>query len=297
MRSSTLIHAYQRTRFLRNVMLVAFGAMLAVTLLWVIPWVPWGLTEEDYNSEAVVAVTFGFGAWIAAFGFVYLRDQANRYEQTIVTWSSVHDELGDLRRREYLYERTVIECMRAERTGVSFGVFAIHFGIGENVNSAQTATALEALAGLIRQTDSLAALGPQEVGVIGAAMGNREAPGFAYRLKSTIEMATGSQNSDLVSVGWAIWGTDGADADALFGLARSRMQHKTFLREWAHEVDGQEEAEDTFNALEAEVEPSAGDETSSPTDRDDINDDRRKGSKRLRVLGQRAVEPRDEDVA
>jgi GGDEF domain-containing protein len=278
-------------------MLVAFGAMLAVTLLWVVPWVPWGLTEQDYNSEAVVAVTLGFGAWIAAFGFVYLRDQANRYEQTLVTWSSVHDELGDLRRREYLYERTVIECMRAERTGVSFGVFAVHFGSGENVNSAQTATALEALAGLVRQTDSLAALGPQEVGVIGAAMGNREAPAFAYRLKSTIEMATGSQNNDLVSVGWAIWGTDGADADALVGLARTRMQHKTGLREWAHEVDRQEEAGGPLEAQEPKVEPTTGDETSSSTDAEDTHGDRRQGSGRLRVLGQSATEPRDEGVA
>ena len=240
MRSSTLIHDYLRSRFLRNAMLAIFAAMTTVTLLWVVPWVPWGLTVEDYDAEAVGAVALGFGAWIAAFGFVYLRDQTNRYEQTLLTWSSVRDELGDLRRREYLYERTVVECMRAERTGVSFGVFAVHFGAGENVNSAQTATALEALAGLIRQTDSLSALGPQEVGVIGSAMGNREAPAFAYRLKSTIEMATGSKDSDQVSVGWAIWGTDGADADTLVGLARSRMQHKTTLREWAHEIDAQQ---------------------------------------------------------
>jgi GGDEF domain-containing protein len=237
MRSSTLIHAYQRARFLRNVMLVAFGILFAATLLWVMPWVPWGLTNEDYPEGAGVAVALAFGAWIAGFGAVYLRDQTNRYEQTLVTFSSVHDELGDLRRREYFYERAVIECMRSERNGVSFGVFAIRFGMGESVNSAETATALEALAGLIRQTDSLAALGPQEVGVVAAGMGSREAPGFAYRLKSTLEKATGATDSDQVSVGWAIWLTDGFDADTLVGIARSRMQRKSSLREWARELD------------------------------------------------------------
>jgi len=237
MRSSTLIHAYQRTRFLRNVMMVAFTFLFVGTLLWVVPWVPWGLTSENYDSGAGVTVALAFGAWIAGFGAVYLRDQSNRYEQTLVTWSSVRDELGDLRRREYFYERAVIECMRSDRTGISFGVFAVRFGSGESVNSAETATALEALAGLIRQTDSLAALGPQEVGVIGAGMGNREAPAFAYRLKGTLEMATGASDGDQVSVGWSIWGTDGIDAGALVGLARSRMQRKTALREWAHEMD------------------------------------------------------------
>jgi hypothetical protein len=256
MRSSTLIHAYQRARLLRNVMLVAFGFMFAATLLWVLPWVPWGLSQEDYNEGAGVAVALAFGAWIAAFGAVYLRDQSNRYEQTLVTWSSVHDELGDLRRREYFYERAIIECMRSERTGVTFGVFAVRFGAGESVNSAETATALEALAGLIRQTDSLAALGPQEVGVLGAGMGSREAPGFAYRLKSTLEKATGAADSDQVSVGWAIWGVDGADAGTLVGLARSRMQRKTALREWARTVENGEPAEP--EAFEDEEPEGAG---------------------------------------
>lgn len=254
MRSSTLIRAYQRSRFLRNLMLVLFGIMVIATLLWVTPWVPIGLTTDDYNSEAGVAVALAFGAWLAAFGAVYLRDKSNRYEQTLVTWSSVHDELGDLLRREYFYERAVIESVRADRTGVSYGVFAVRFSTNENANSAETATALEALAGLIRQTDSIAALGPQEVGVLGAGMGTREAPGFAYRLKSTIEKATGATDGDQVSVGWAIWGTDGTDAGTLLGMARSRMQHKNALREWAHAVDTREAAVATQDVLE-EAEP------------------------------------------
>ena len=249
MRSSTLIRAYQRSRFLRNVMLVAFGMFVLATLLWVVPWVPFGLTSEDYDSGAGVTVALAFGAWIAAFGALYLRDRSNRYEQTLVTWSSVHDELGDLRRREYLYERAIIECVRAGRSGVPFGVFAARFTTNETVNAAETATALEALAGLIRQSDSLAALGPQEVGVLGAGMGAREAPAFAYRLKSTLEKATGAIDNDQVSVGWAIWGSDGMDAGTLVGVARSRMQRKTALREWAREID--READDDDDASSA----------------------------------------------
>jgi len=274
MRSSTLISAYRRARVLRNVMLVAFGLLFTATLLWVLPWVPWGLTNEDYPEGAGVAVALAFGAWIAGFGAVYLRDQSNRYEQTLVTWSSVHDELGDLRRREYFYERAIIECMRSERTGISLGVFAVRFGAGESVNSAETATALEALAGLIRQTDSLAALGPQEVGVLGAGMGSREAPGFAYRLKSTLERATGAPDSDQVSVGWSIWGVDGTDAGTLVGLARSRMQRKTALREWAREVEDGE-----------------------PPDLADYGEEEREGTSHLRVIRQTSPEHRDKPAA
>jgi hypothetical protein len=213
-------------------MLAAFGILAGTALLWALPWVPWGLTSEDYSSGAGIAIGLVCGAWIAAFGAVYLRDQSNRYEQTLVTWSSVHDELGDLRRREYFYERVVIECTRSDRTNVPFSIFAVRFG-GEGVNSAEVATALEALGGLVRQTDSLAALGPQEVGVLGAGMGNREAPAFAYRLKSTLERATEAEDGDQVSVGWAIWDIDGTDAGSLLGLARSRMQRKVASRQAA----------------------------------------------------------------
>jgi hypothetical protein len=274
MRSSKLIYDYQRTRLLRNVMLVAFGMLFAATLLWVLPWVPWGLTSDDYPEDAGVAVALAFAAWIMGFGAVYLRDQSNRYEQTLVTWSSVHDELGDLRRREYFYERAIIECMRSERTGVSFGVFAVRFGQGETVNSAETATALEALAGLIRQTDTLAALGPQEVGVLGAGMGSREAPGFAYRLKSTLERATGAGDSDQVSVGWAIWAVDGMDAGELVGLARSRLQRKSALREWAREVEDGE-----------------------PPDLADYGEDEPEVTSHLRVVKQSSGDHRDKPAA
>lgn len=229
-------------------MLGLFGVMCVGTLLWVLPWVPIGLTRDDYNSDAGLAVALAFGALLCALGAVYFRDKSNRYEQTLVTWSSVHDELGDLLRREYFYERAEIESVRADRSGVSFGVFAVRFSPNENAGSAETANALEALAGMIRQTDSLAALGPQEVAVLGAAMGTREAPGFAYRLKSTIEKATGATD-DQVSVGWAIWGTDGTDAGTLLGLARSRMQRKNTLREWAHAAD-EKDADRTPSVME-----------------------------------------------
>ncbi len=244
MRSSSLVQSYRRANFLRKVMLVVFGFMSIGTLLWAMPWTPWGLSSEDYDSTAAVPVAMAFGAWISAFGAVYLRDQSNRYEQTLVTWSSVHDGLGDMRRREYFFERVVIECMRSDRSDIPFGIFTARFGTGENIDSAETATALEALAGLVRQTDTLAALGAQEIGLLGAGMGHREAPAFAYRLKSMLETTMGARSDEQVNVGWAIWGTDGRDATELIGVARSRMQRKSALRELGLAVDAINEVED-----------------------------------------------------
>ena len=244
MGSNPLIQAYQRVRFLRRVMLVAFAFMSIGTLLWVLPWFPWGLTAKDYESTATLPVALAFGAWISAFGAVYLRDQGNRYEQTLVTWSSVHEGLGDLRHREYFFERVVIECMRSERTGIPFGIFTARFGTGVG-HSAETAAALEALGGLVRQTDSLASLGPQEIGVLGAGMGHREAPAFGYRLKGMLETSTGADNDEQVNVGWAIWGIDGDDAGSLVGLARSRMQRKSALREYGLSLAAEDEATHT----------------------------------------------------
>lgn len=250
MRSSSLIKSYQRARFLRRVMLAFFVAMTVGTLLWAVPWVPWGLRTDDYNASAAIPVALGFGAWLSAFGAVYLRDQSNRYEQTLVTWASVHDELGDLRPREYFFERVVMECTRSDRSEVPFGVFAMRFGAGEEMHAADTATVLETIGGLMRQSDSLAALGAQEVGVLGVGMGQREAPAFAYRLKSSLENVLPG-HEDQVNVGWAIWGVDAKDAGSLVGIARTRMQRKTATRALGRTVQPDElSAPDAANVIE-----------------------------------------------
>ena len=63
------------------------------------PWLPYGLSEEDYNSKVQFFVILILMAVCLGFAAVYLRDISNRVEQTMMTWNSVNDGLGDLRRR------------------------------------------------------------------------------------------------------------------------------------------------------------------------------------------------------
>ncbi len=233
MRPKSLLHAYQRARLLRLVLAVTFVVTAAGTLLWALPWVPWGLTKDDYNLSDAIPFALAIGAWLSAFGVVFLRDQGNRYEQTLVTWSSIHDGLGNLRTGDYLFDRITVECMRSEQTADPFGVFTARFGTGDGASTVDLEPVLEAISRLVRQTDSLAMLGRQEVGVLCINMSGREAPAFAFRLKSLLESTVAPGGEHPVNVGWAIWDIDGRDPESLVGQARTSMQRKATTRELA----------------------------------------------------------------
>ena len=233
MHSSALIKAYQRSCLLRKVMLVAFGLLLAATLLWVVPWVPWGLRTEDYSAGAGVAVALACGSWVAAFGAVYLRDQSNRYEQTLVTWSSLRDGFGDLRRREYFFERVVIECTRSEPLRHSLRRLSQCDSARAGASPAPKPPR-RSKPWVVSSVRPIASLrwDRRKSASSGAGMGNREAPAFAYRLKSTLERAMTTVDGDQVSVGWAIWGVDGKDAGSLVGLRAAACSTRPLSESW-----------------------------------------------------------------
>jgi GGDEF domain-containing protein len=238
-------------------MLAIFVVTATGTLLWAVPWFPWGFTEDDYEAKDLIPIGLIAGAWLSAFGVVYLRDRSIRYEQTLVTASSVRDGLGTLHSTDYLYDRITIECMRSEHSEVPFGVFAARFGAGDKAPPVELSAVLEAISRLVRQSDSLATLGRQEAGVVCVAMSGREAPAFAFRLKSLLERTVGAADEEAVSVGWAIWGVDGRDPESLIGQARTSMQRKATTRELGIQASAQPEQT---------TEPEAADESSSIID-------------------------------
>ena len=223
-RSTSMLRDYQKANFWRRLMLAAFFTTFASTLFWAIPIFPWGLSASDYTDRLQFLVFLLLLESMTAFGAVYLRDVTHRFEQTLLTWNTVHDGLGDLRRREYLYDRIVIECDSAKRNHGEFVVVALRIDDeseaqeGENIERA-----LRALATTVRETDCLAALGPHEIGVLAPRVSTADAPAFAERLRRLLSVATIDPEKAVVRAGWAIYGSDGIDAGELVGVARDRL--------------------------------------------------------------------------
>ena len=224
MRSSSLISAYKRARHFRKAMLVTFFAVFIATLLYAIPWLPYGLTVEDYDQRLTVLILLVMAAAVSAFGAVYLREASMRMQQTIDTYATVQEGLGDLRRREYFYERIVYECDLAEARRGEFAVIALR--LEERPTSSLTegklAEAIGALEPMIREQDCVAALGPHEIGVLAPRIRVVDAEAFAERLRARLE-ATPWDRPMKVLAGWAVYPLDARDAGPLVGVARKRM--------------------------------------------------------------------------
>jgi hypothetical protein len=223
-KSSDLLKAYKRAVRWRKVMLATFAVVFVGLLLWAIPWLPYGLAVEDYDSRLTLLVGLVLAASTSAFGTIYHRDLSRRVEQTMLTWSTVHDGLTDMRRREYFFDRIVIECERARNIGSEFTVIALRTGDEtEAPSEGANESALFALAPVVKDYDCLAALGPREIGVL-ARVHHAEAAGFAEKLR--LLLAATARDATVVRAGWSVYRVDSEEAGTLVGLARERVLGK-----------------------------------------------------------------------
>ena len=223
--SSSLLHEYNRARAFRKAMLYVFFTVFVITVLWAVPWLPYGLSVQDYNRRTELLVALGLMASISAFGAVYLRDVSARFEQTLATWTTVHDGLSDLRRREYFYERVVIECQRAKAGDSKFAVIALRFRkVEAEASPEMLATALHAIEPYLGANDRVAALASHEIGVMSFNVAAEPVRFLAKRLEDALAEAVAGGDASHISVGWAVFGVDGYDAGPLVGTARMRLQ-------------------------------------------------------------------------
>jgi GGDEF domain-containing protein len=223
--SSLLLQSYEKAQFWRRLILTAFFTVFVGTMLYTIPWLPYGLSEDDYNSNVKFFVIMILVAICLGFAAVYLRDISNRVEQTMLTWNSVNDGLGDLRRREYFFDRIVLECSRAGLTGQHFTVVALRLTVPQSSDSEKISRAIRALEPIVREYDCLSSLGPHEIAVLAHGVGDAEAPILANNLAQVVTNAFPEVpvTDDEVVAGYAVFDSDSKDAGTLIGIARERL--------------------------------------------------------------------------
>jgi GGDEF domain-containing protein len=224
-RATGLLRSYKRAIVWRRVMLALFGLLLIAMLFWAIPWFPYGLSTESYDERVTVLMGLVIMACLTAFGTVYHRDLSRRVEVTLLTWSTVHESIGDLRAREYFYDRIVIECNRASAAQAEFTVVAMRLeDDSRNSAEAHVQEALRLLRPAISESDCLAVLGPMEIGVLSQKTSREQAAAFTESVRSIIE--TGDEAAPRVRAGWAVYPVDAEAAGVLVALARERMLGK-----------------------------------------------------------------------
>lgn len=216
----------QRSVLWSRLMLAAFFTVTVITLIWAIPWFPYGTSVEDYNSRVGMMVLLALSASFFAFVAVRLRDKMRHAESTYVTMSSVHDRIADLRRREYFYDRLLLECDRARQTGIAFSVVVLRTKVDEGssfeVSPVQRVT--EVMAPLAKEYDWLAPIGVQEVAMFAPKLTHDAAASFAEDLRSRVQESLHMPHVSLAA-GWATYGPGLDEAGDLLGHARRMVSH------------------------------------------------------------------------
>jgi GGDEF domain-containing protein len=233
--SSALLRSYEKAQFWRRLIIAAFFTVFVATILYTVPWLPYGLTKEDYNDQVQFMVVLMLMAVCLGFAAVYLRDIGNRVEQTMLTWNTVNDGLSDLRRREYFFDRIVLECSRAGLTSQPFTVVTLRLTVPQSSDEEKIARAIRALEPVVREYDCLSSLGPHEIAVLAHGIGDDEAPILANNLAQMVTAAFPEipVTDDEVISGYAVFAVDSHDAGTLIGIARERLM---FNRQRAVEV-------------------------------------------------------------
>lgn len=230
--SSVLLRSYQKALFWRRLILAGFFTVFIATLLYTLPWIPYGLSEDDYNSRIFFLMFLMLLATVLALGAIYLRDISNRVEQTMLTWTTVNDGLSDLRRREYFFDRIVLECSRATTTGEAFTVIAMRLTVPEQSDNEKISRAIRALEPVVREFDCLSSLGPHEIGVLAHGIEHGEADTICQHLAQIVADAFPDHPGESeVIAGYAVFNQDSTEAGALIGIARERLMRSRLQAE------------------------------------------------------------------
>ncbi len=243
-----MFQSYQKALFWRRLMLAAFFTLFGATLLWVIPWFPYGLSKEDYNSNISLLISLMLLATTAAFAAIYLRETSRRIEQSLVVWSSMSDGLSDWSRREYFLERIVLECSRARADHGFFAVISLRLSVQFGSDNENVLKSMRVLERLVPDYDCLSSLGPHEIGVLARDLEDREIKEIARRLvQAVVEGFSDDESGEVdVQAGWAVYGKDASEAGALVGIARERLMRERQTNTTG--LAGSEEADDSAYA-------------------------------------------------
>ena len=223
-------------------MAVAFWVATAYFFVWAIPWfraVPWlpgGLSEEDYTEQVTLTLIFGGLCVILGVGTLILREHLRRTREALLAWTTVYDETTGLYNRRYFFDRLSLECERARRQGATFSLILMRFehsaGHGRGPSSGALRRLGAALTRTMRSNDLVALLGGNELAVVAMGVPRKSAPQVVDRLKNALQGSLVDSGVHLsLRLGVATYGARCRDPSALLRSARHSLAGQPSLEE------------------------------------------------------------------
>jgi GGDEF domain-containing protein len=215
--------------------MVAFWTLAFLFFLWAIPWLPAGMSVEDYTGPVIFTFSLLGGCILLGGVAITLRSLAWRRRQALVAWTTVYEETTGLRNRRYFLERVGMECERSVQTH-AFALVLFDLTLTPEQGGEPEAEALthlmraagDVLAKHTRLSDIVAVISRTELAVLTPGVSPEAASRAAQRLGLILglgmENTLGKAGYRLgLRVGVAGFGPDAADAGSLLRAARTRL--------------------------------------------------------------------------
>lgn len=218
----------QRVRL--TFMRLAFAGILLLALLlvlWVVPWVPIGLTADEYDVGIAGALLLGIGTAIASLLFVIIWGPHFRSESVPEFLRVLFGAQQLIRSRKQFSSRLRLECARARKDRRKvFSLIVVQLPADGNSAREQRderrlmATML--VRSMVRVEDIVGDSWPHEVWVLSVGAGPQACNGIMRRLAQTFARSEVPALGQC-RIGGSIFGEDGDDPDALFSVAYQRL--------------------------------------------------------------------------
>jgi diguanylate cyclase (GGDEF)-like protein len=217
-----------------RLMAVAFWVATAYFLYWAIPWfrvVPWlpgGLSKEDYTEQVTLTLLLGGLCVILGVGALVLREHLRRTREALLAWTAVYDETTGLYNRRYFFDRLSLECERARRQGATFSLILMRFehstGHGRGPSGGVLRRLGAVLTRTVRSNDLVALVGANELAVVAMGVPRKLSPQVVDRLKNALEGSLVDAGDRLnLRLGVATYGTRCRDPGMLLRSARRSL--------------------------------------------------------------------------
>jgi GGDEF domain-containing protein len=213
----------------------AAAVMAVVLALWMIPWVPIGMRQDDYSPAVWVALVLAMGTAIMGLLGVLTREPASGESDVAELWQNLMGRRWRVRNPRQFHNRLTRECARVQcDQRLSLSLIVVRVSQGDDPDGQGGPGVLEAveqiLAGNVRSSDVTGVLGDDEIGVLAIGVPAEEREVMIRRLRRALERAlagsTGTEHSNqkpVVSLGASTLGL-GDDPDSLLAAARRALR-------------------------------------------------------------------------
>ncbi len=218
----------------RDVIRVRIAALLlavsiGLAIAWLLPWIPVGMRESDYNTSTVVGVVVLTCVAIASVAFAVRWTPMLQQEPLSELMKVLMGQSILVRGKARFLRRLETQCDRArDERGAGFSLLILQLPQVDRQrpeDEERFSGWLGAVRNAVRAQDVVGDSGAGEIWLLLQGAGPEGCAGVADRIREGVPLppAANSPGPEFL-IGYAAFGIDGIDAETLFRIARLAAQ-------------------------------------------------------------------------